>query len=139
MKNERKIVIASHGLMAKGMEDTCRMIIGDLPYEIESYSLVPGRHPDEFRSRVEDEIRSNPEKEYVILTDLYGASVCTSMYQLLVYENVVLFSGMNLNLLLILMLEYPERLKKEDIEAIVRGSADGLKQVRLSAEEEEDF
>lgn len=136
---KRKIILASHGKLSSGLLDTAKMIIGEIPCEIETYSLVPGKLAEDYAKELKIEISNNPEKEYVILTDLYGASVFTAMYSLVEYANVRLFSGMNLNLLLSVCVEYPNTLTNEDVERLVVDSQSGLKYVSKVIEEEEDF
>ena len=87
------------------------------------------------------EILAEPEQEYVILSDLYGASVCSAFSALLVYPNVRLFTGMNINMLLVICLEYPEKLRDEDIQKIVLDARSGIKALSASdlAADAEDF
>lgn len=136
----RKIVLASHCTLAKGLKETAVMIVGEMAQDIKVFSLEPGHHPDEFVEAIRSEIETNKEDEYVILTDIFGASVCTAMTQLLNNENVVLFSGMNLNLLLSVLVEYPNKLTEEDIERIICDAKGGIRNLSLSAElDDEDF
>lgn len=124
---ERKILLASHGELAKGMVDSAKMIIGVFDYPVETFCLLPGHHPDEFKNSIENEIVNNEDTEYIIVTDLYGASVTTSLYQLTKYKNVKMFCGMNLNLVLSILVEYKNKLSKEDIKQIVNDSQCGVK------------
>ena len=77
----------------------------------------------------------------MILSDLYGASVCSALSALLVYPNVRLFTGMNINMLLVICLEYPEKLSDEDIQKIVLDARSGIKALSASdlAVDAEDF
>lgn len=45
---ERKIVLASHGRLAEGLLDTAKMIIGEIAYDVEVYTLEPGKLAEEF-------------------------------------------------------------------------------------------
>ena len=97
---KRKIVLASHGGLASGLYDTAKMIVGKLPFDVEIYSLQPGGLAEDYGRKLKKEIAAHMNTEYVILTDLYGASVFTAMYLCTKLDNVRLFSGMNLNMLL---------------------------------------
>ena len=78
--------------------------------------------------------------EYVILADLYGASVFTAMYLCTKLDNVRLFSGMNLNMLLSVWLEHPAPLNETDIEQILHDAKSGIQFTQQSKEcEREEF
>ncbi len=134
----RKVILASHGTLSKGLKETAQMIVGSAADDILCFCLKPGHHPDEFAADLKAEIECNTSVEYVILTDLLGASVCTAMSQLLAYRNVRIFSGMNLNLLLSVLLEYSNSLTDEDCESLIADAKDGIKVLSLSQQAEED-
>lgn len=136
---ERKIVLASHGQLAKGLLDTAQMIIGEIAYEVEVYTLQPGKLAEDFAKGLKMEIMQNPQKEYVILTDLYGASVFTAMYSLVVLDHVYLFTGMNLNMLLSVCLEHPDHLDEAAALKIQEDARAGTQYIMESVTEEEDF
>lgn len=136
---ERKIVLASHGQLAKGLLDTAQMIIGEIAYEVEVYTLQPGKLAEDFAKGLKMEIMQNPQIEYVILTDLYGASVFTAMYSLVVLDNVYLFTGMNLNMLLSVCLEHPDHLDETAALKIQEDARSGTQYIMELVTEEEDF
>ncbi len=136
---ERKIVLASHGQLAKGLLDTAQMIIGEIAYEVEVYTLQPGKLAEDFAKGLKMEIMQNPQIEYVILTDLYGASVFTAMYSLVVLDNVYLFTGMNLSMLLSVCLEHPDHLDETAALKIQEDARSGTQYIMESVTEEEDF
>lgn len=124
---KKKLILASHDALASGMQDALQMIIGNTPLSCIAYSLLPGHHPDEFVQAVEEEVKNDPTTEFNIVADLYGASVCTSLFRLTRYPNVHLFSGMNLNLVLSLALEYPEALTEENQAQITDDARSGIR------------
>lgn len=136
---ERKIVLASHGQLAKGLLDTAQMIIEEIAYEVEVYTLQPGKLAEDFAKGLKMEIMQNPQIEYVILTDLYGASVFTAMYSLVVLDNVYLFTGMNLSMLLSVCLEHPDHLDETAALKIQEDARSGTQYIMESVTEEEDF
>lgn len=123
----RKIVLASHGELSEGIAKSAKMIIGEFDYEVITYSLLPGHHPDEFSKKIEIDIKDNPDVEYVIMADLFGASVANSLFQLTIYPNVILFTGMNLNMVLSVLIEYKEKLSDEDVLNIIEDSKLGMR------------
>lgn len=136
----RKIIIASHGNLSKGMKSSLQMILGPMADPIVTYSLYPGGQADDFADRLSTEIDESPLDEYVIFTDIYGASVCTSMCPLARHPNVVLFAGMNLNLIIELMVSYPNPLGGPAIQSLLTLAREGLRQVTPpTGQVEEDF
>lgn len=137
---KRKIVLASHGGLASGLYDTAEMIIGKLPFDVEIYSLQPGALAEDYGRKLKKEIAAHMTTEYVILTDLYGASVFTAMYLCTELDNVRLFSGMNLNMLLSICLEHPAPLNETDIEQILRDTKSGIQTAQKPKEcKKEEF
>lgn len=135
---KRKIILASHGELAKGMKNSLEMITGMTLDNIIVFTLKTGYTTDEFKNQIENEINNNADFEYVIITDLYGASVNTSMYELIIYKNVKIFSGMNLNLVLSLILEHNRQLNIDDMKQIVNDGKQGIKYLTAHIEEDND-
>ncbi|MFR8367792.1 MAG: PTS sugar transporter subunit IIA, partial [Faecalibacillus intestinalis] len=99
VENMAKIILASHGGLSKGMKDSVSMIVGDLAKDIETYSLLPGQNPEDFYQEVLKEAKEC-EEQILILCDIKGGSVHTALSKLAVLDNVMVFSGMNMGLVL---------------------------------------
>lgn len=136
---KRKLIFASHGGLAAGLYDTTQMIIGEIPWDAEVFSLQPGHHPKEFAEPLSREIRDNAQTEYVILCDLYGASVFTALYPLALFPNVKVFTGMNLGMVLSVCLECEETIDEKAAEKLIHDAREGILQARISEMEQEDF
>lgn len=139
--SERKVIVATHGDFAAGIRNSVRMVAGDLADEIEVYGLYPGASAADYAAELEKRISKESQIQYVILTDIYGASVCTAMYPLTQYENVVLFTGLNLSLLINLLISYPEALDEHAADCLVREARTGIRAISLQTGtvEENDF
>lgn len=135
----RKVIIASHGQLSSGLKDALKLIVGELANDIETYSLELGAYAQDFANEYREKIENEKDTEFIFFTDLFGASVCSAMSSLSMYENVRVFAGMNLNLILELLLSYPERLTDEDIKQLVENAKNGIMEVVLTEEEDEDF
>lgn len=127
---KRKVVLASHGELSEGIVKSAKMIIGEFEYEVITYTLQLGHHPDEFKDVLEEEIMANADVEYVIMVDLFGASVSNSLFILTSYKNVKMFTGMNLNMLLSVLVEYKSELSDADVENIVNDSRLGVRSLK---------
>lgn len=136
----RKIIIASHGELSKGMVDALRLIVGDTEDKIEFYCLKPGENPNDFAQDLSKRVDENLNEEFVVLTDLYGASVCSSVLSLSMKENVVVFSGFNLGMVLDIYLSYPEKLTMDDVNTIIENSRNGVKHIVVEElDDDNDF
>ncbi|RHM63203.1 PTS sugar transporter subunit IIA [Coprobacillus sp. AF33-1AC] len=135
-----KIILASHGELSKGMLDSVKMIVGDLAKNVETFSLYPGANPGDYADKLKKEISSSNEK-YIIICDIKGGSVYNALVQTCTYDNVDIFSGMNMNLVLEIVLAVSSG--NIDLNAILSHAKDGitLKNRELARKkiEEEDF
>lgn len=136
----RKIILASHGDLAKGMLSSLTMLVGKLKGDVETYSLYPGESPFDYVKEKRKEITNNLICEYVILTDLKGGSVHTAMTELSNFTNVKLFCGMNMNMLLSLVLSCPLEIDDEEASKLLQASKDGIDYIPCETEiEDEEF
>ena len=94
----RKMILASHGSLAKGMKSAVSMIVGNTDYIID-FNLDDYYSPDDIKAEIEDMIKDSSD-EYIVITDIKGGSVCTSLSQLCRYENATLVTTMSLPLVL---------------------------------------
>lgn len=141
----RKIIVASHGEFSKGLKNSLQMIVGDLANEIETYSLYPSCSPMDYKAEMEKKVQEHPEDEFVFLCDVKGGSVHSALSQLCQYKNVVIFCGVNMNLLLDLLLSTPESLvENTDMQnKLLESGKEGIEVLNLGLlntnDEEEDF
>ena len=138
MVEKRQVILASHGEFSKGLRDSLKMILGELAEDVRAYSLYPGENAADFKTALENEIKDCKDTEFVILTDVFGGSVCNALMTLSIYQNVKLFAGMNFNMgAEVLTSVVP--LDESAVEEIVDTAREGITHVVLKNEEEEDF
>lgn len=138
MVEKRQVILASHGEFSKGLRDSLKMILGELAEDVRAYSLYPGENEADFKTALENEIKDCKDTEFVILTDVFGGSVCNALMTLSIYENVKVFAGMNFNMAAeVLTSVIP--LDESAVEEIVNTAREGITHVVLKNEEEEDF
>lgn len=137
--SEKKVILASHGELSKGMMHSVQMIAGKNE-DLTCMGMMPGEHYQPMVDAVEKEVTENPEVQYIILTDLYGGSVCNGMTMLAGYPNVRLLTGMNMGLVINLLLT-PGKISDELLDEIIEESRNSLKKVEpvQVKEEEEEF
>jgi len=138
----RKIVLASHGSFSKGLLDSVHMVLGDSVKNVVTYSLNVGESATDYATELEAEIIENADAEYILIADLFGASVCSALMPLTLYENVKLFTGMSFIMVIELLMGYEYPLTESDIEKLIEDSRKGIRNVNISDEKEaevEDF
>lgn len=105
---KRKIFIATHSNLSEGFKNAAKLIVGDMSDTITTFSLYEGGSADYFREEIALYIEKHPNREIVVLTDLYGASLFNAMALLSNKENVFVFTGINLSLVLDILLDKTE-------------------------------
>lgn len=94
-----KIVIVSHGSFSKGLLDSVQMIIGEQEGVV-AYGLFPHETTDDLTARLEAEINSDKEEEYLFLSDLFFGSPFNSVVKLMQKYDVYHVTGVSMPLVL---------------------------------------
>ncbi|KAF0366137.1 PTS fructose transporter subunit IIA [Pediococcus acidilactici] len=127
-----KIILASHGALAKGMKDTLDMIVGN-QVSIQAYSAYDEENVD-FASDISQQITREVNEQFIIVTDVMGGSVNNAMTELVLrYKNVFLITGMNLSLVLSLA-TYSGDLDLKALDELVQEGKRGLINVNKMVE-----
>lgn len=134
-----KIILASHGELAKGILHSASMIIGDLMEDVEVFCLYPGQNPQDYAEQLRTRIQ-NDREVWIILADILGGSVHTALSQLTAFGNVTVLSGMNLNLVLSVLLGNQDDVSDTHMAHIVDEAKTGITYRKsIERQEEEDF
>lgn len=121
----RKILIASHGNLAKGIAHTAELITG-MQGCIDYICLYtddknPNQIIDDYFSQI------TPDMELIIFTDIVGGSVNQKMLAYTkIMNNIYLFAGANLPMVLSALLLPGEQLSRADIQEIIREARKGI-------------
>lgn len=134
MKN---YIIATHGEMAAGIKDALKLIVGDAADSVTAYTLKPGQNADTFASEVRELAMNKKDEQFVVMVDLYGASVFNSFASITDLENVYLFAGVNLGLALSLVLD-PNPLDNEKAKSVIEDIKESLLYFEGVTSEEDD-
>ncbi|AOA01394.1 PTS sugar transporter subunit IIA [Carnobacterium maltaromaticum] len=137
----KKIIIATHGELALGIKNALELIAGSMAKEISTYSLTPGKSATDFVAEIEKEMIDHPDQQFIVMGDMYGASVVNAMLSLVNYPNGVLLSGVNLSLALQVLLDGSEMISDESIDEMIKEAQKGIVRIQLDQIEleEEDF
>lgn len=134
----RKIILASHGELSKGLLNSVSMIVGDLAKDVQTFSLYPGQSPNDFFNQIEEDVTNNKEDQYLILCDIKGGSVHTTLSKLIVYPNVIVMSGMNMNMVLELILSYRDDWTESDFDHLISSAKEGITLLNNAIAESDD-
>ena len=132
------LILASHGDLSKGILNSIMMITGNLHKNVETFSLYPGENPLDYADELKNRIMRTKDT-WIIIADIQGGSVHTALLQLTTLDNVIVFSGMNLNLVLSIMLDDYEDLSEGHLQMIVDEARTGItckKQIEVQLEDD---
>ncbi len=131
------IIVASHGLFAQEALKTAEMILGVPQENTAIVSVTAGRTSDECLAELTDIHNQQSEKTEgtLILVDIFGGTPANiATYLTLTNENVQVYSGLNIPMLLELFLSNPANL--EQAKTIVE-TAHGVSLVDITAKAKE--
>lgn len=135
-----KIILVSHGKLAKGMKDTVEMIAGQQE-NLEAYEAYEnGTSDDSFINDLKNSLTLSKNDDVIIVTDVLGGSVNNEATQLLKdYPNLTILTGMNLPLIITLVTTVNSGISDEKVsEAIDEGKKGVLSVNKLITEEDDE-
>ena len=127
-----KIVIVSHGNLALSFRDTVAMIAGDeTAQEIGCLCMTPEKDPEEFAAEARELLDRDPEGDYLIFADLFGASPCNTCVSVFRSASYRMVTGMNLGVILDVMFQKDTLPLEELYTRALEVAKDGIKGVTL--------
>lgn len=135
---EKKILVATHGKMASGLQSSINVLTnaGDKLKVIDAYVT-----DEDYTPQITEFIDSvGPEEQGFIFTDLYGGSVNQKVVTELMKsnpQNIFLFSNSNLAIVLSVMFT-EEDLTAEKIQQLIKESQLRLVSTELDDDDEDD-
>ncbi|MCT6821453.1 MAG: hypothetical protein M3Z91_00685 [Lactobacillus apis] len=135
-----KIILVSHGKLAKGMKDTVEMIAGQQE-NLEAYEAYEnGTSDDSFINDLKNSLTLSKNDDVIIVTDVLGGSVNNEATQLLKdHPNLTILTGMNLPLIITLVTTVNSGISDEKVsEAIDEGKKGVLSVNKLMTEDDDE-
>lgn len=132
----KKFIFASHGNLSAGLLDAVKLIAGEVN-NVKTYTLEPGDSAEDFTKDVINALNKDDNTQYIILTDLFGASVFNAFATIGHLENVFLFAGMNLGMALSVVLDQ-EEMSQEKAKHIIEENKSSIIYFEEFADESED-
>lgn len=121
----RKIILISHGKLSEGMAYSAQMVAGEKD-NLSFYGLMPGGLVEDMIAQIRTRIEEDPWNQYLVISDVFGGSVCNGSVTLQDLPNVKLATGMNL-LMVIQLLFSDDELTDREFEELVASSVDTVK------------
>jgi PTS system ascorbate-specific IIA component len=95
------LLVVTHGNLGASLIDGARYILGQLPEQLRALDLTQCTDRDELLATARDSMRDLDTGEGVlILADIYGATPCNTVCQLIETDRVAAVAGVNLPMLL---------------------------------------
>ena len=112
-----QLFLATHGRMASGMLSSIEILYGTKPKNLTVFDA----YVDE--KKLSDEVnqfinKTNQNEIKVLMSDIYGGSVCQELIKYIEYENTFVITGTNLGILLSL-LTWNGEITKEELNDII--------------------
>jgi mannose/fructose-specific phosphotransferase system component IIA len=96
-----KLLIVSHGTLATSFKETVAMIAGEkMAAELNCLCMVPEKSPEEFEEEAKELLKEDPDGEYLIFADIFGASPCNTCISAFRSANYRMVTGMKLGVIL---------------------------------------
>lgn len=137
---ERRIVIASHGLLARGLKNSLEIICGE-QRQVETLCAYLEEDFD-LAMEVQEIIDSNKNNELIVLTDILGGSVNNEFFKYIEHDRYHLITGINLSLVIELTVQLNSmKSVQESIELLLESNKESVRYFNhfVNEEEEEDF
>ena len=129
-----KILVCSHGSLAKGLLSSLQIIMGNLN-NIDALSFYENQEGVEDLKNLEE----NKENDLIVLSDLYGGSVNQEVIKKTEkYKNIRIVTGVNFPLLLELAVRLENGISNEELNSVIEESKNQLMLVDLNPDKFED-
>ncbi|MFD2616563.1 PTS sugar transporter subunit IIA [Terrilactibacillus laevilacticus] len=128
----RRIIIATHGELAKTLVETVELIIGQ-GHNIDYFCMTKSKSGETGKKELEELIFKENEKELVVFTDVFGGSVNNICSEILLGQpedkKFHLVSGVNLPMILTTALSGPSNSMKEVLNESIQEAHNGIKYI----------
>lgn len=124
-----KLFLSTHGNMASGMKSAIEILLGTTDglevFDAYVNDETVDAHIQEFLDK------SGRNELKLLISDVYGGSVCQVMVNYINYANTLVITGVNLAMLFSLMTQKDNELSIADIENIVNESKELTRMITL--------
>ncbi|MGI6608288.1 MAG: PTS sugar transporter subunit IIA [Erysipelotrichaceae bacterium] len=123
----KKIIIATHGYMAKGIKSSLEILFGNVENVIDINGFTSEcENPEKVLNELLKEYEDN---EIVIMTDIYFGSINQLFIREKMKRNLMVISGINLPLVLEILTSIDRINNEEDLKRVAEVAKDSIKVV----------
>lgn len=127
-----KIILVAHGDLAVSFRNTAAMIAGEeTAGQISCLCMTPEKDPEQFEEEARALLMEDPEADYLIFADLFGASPCNTCISVFRSASYRMVTGMNLGVILDVMLQKDTLSLEELYESAQETAKEGIRGVYL--------
>ena len=100
------VLIVTHGMLAEALLASAKMIIGEEKTRgVDCLDMTEEKSMDQFCQEARTILEANPDDNYLIMADVFGASPCNSCLSVFRNANYRIITGVNLPMILELLME----------------------------------
>lgn len=97
----KHVMIVTHAKLAEGFKEAIKMIAGEeSAVVVDTIGMLEGMDPQDFIEQVNVCIQKDPDGDYLILADMFGASPCNTSLMAFQHKNYRMVTGLNLGMAL---------------------------------------
>lgn len=127
-----KIIICTHGTLAQSFVETLGMIVGpETAAQVSAVGMMPEDDPESFAGRLQAILDAQPDGQFMICADLFGASPCNTCISVFRSADYRLITGVNLPLLLELIMNQDNSSLDELWETAKKEAKEGIQGIYL--------
>lgn len=110
-----KVILVSHGSMAKGMMESTTMLIGEQP-DLTYITFEPEDGPDDLKNKVEDRLKAALDQgEAIVMTDIPNGTPFNCVSQLMEHYSFRHMTGMNLPMVIDVVSQLSDEVSAEEL------------------------
>ena len=129
------ILIVAHGNLADALLASAKMIVGEAGAEkVNCLNMTEEKSMDQFILEAKEILDANPNDEFLILADVFGASPCNSCLSVFRNSHYRLITGVNLPILLELLMNNDNKDLLDLWNSLIDSGKESIKGIFLPAQ-----
>ena len=97
----KHVMIVTHAKLAEGFKEAIEMIAGkECSTVVDTIGMLEGMDPQDFIQQANICIQKDPDGEFLILADMFGASPCNTSLMAFQHKKYHMVTGLNLGMAL---------------------------------------
>lgn len=97
--NMTAVLIVAHAPLASALKAVAGHVYADCGHAVEALDVSPGSTPEAVLAQAKALMVQSPEADWLVLTDVFGATPCNAMQRLANPDHVRVLTGVNVPML----------------------------------------